>query len=139
VPWQRGRSRGDDQGLAGTLERAAHRLDGAPVGGDRRLEVGEVVDEREVDDPVGAGGSGAHGVQVVQVAAEHLGSGGGDRGGRVVGPGEPEDLMAHAEELGNDGRADPAGRAGDEYPHEKPPDVSRCHQRSTPMPVTVIT
>jgi hypothetical protein len=29
--------------------------------------------------------------------------------------------MARADELGNDGGADPAGRAGDENAHEKPP------------------
>jgi hypothetical protein len=31
--------------------------------------------------------------------------------------------MAFADEFGNDGGADPAGSAGDEYAHEKPHDV----------------
>jgi hypothetical protein len=93
-----------------------------PVGADRRLEVGEVVDEREVDDPVAAGRPGPQSAQVVQVTAERLGSGGGDGGGRGLRPGEPEDLVTRAEKFGDDGRADPAGRAGDEYPHGGPPD-----------------
>jgi hypothetical protein len=38
------------------------------------------VDECEVDGPVGAGGP-ARSVQVVQVAAEHLGARGGEGGG----------------------------------------------------------
>src|SRR5262249_13203899 len=98
-------------------ERGAHRLDGPPVGAYRHLEIGEVVDEREVDDPVAAGGAGAQGVQVVQVAAEHPGARGRYGGGRGIRPGEPEDMVTRAGELGDDGRADPAGRAGDEYPH----------------------
>ena len=60
--------------------------------------------------------------------------------GRGVGAGEAEDLMAGADELGNDGGADEAGRAGDEYAHERPPwsavtrcatDVSCCHHCSS--------
>src|SRR5262249_2904539 len=42
----------------------------------------------------------------------------GDGCGRGIRPGEPEDLMARADEFGDDGRADPAGCAGDENPHE---------------------
>ena len=42
-------------------------------------------------------------------------SGGGGR----VRAGQPDDLMAGADELGNDGGADPAGRAGDEDTHER--------------------
>ena len=77
------------------------------------------MDVGEVDDRVGADGPGPQGVQVVQIAAEHLGPQGGDGGGRRVGPGEPEDLVTSADELGDDGRSDPAGRPGDEYAHEQ--------------------
>ena len=36
-----------------------------------------------------------------------------------IGAGQPRDLVPRADELGDDGRADPAGRASDENPHEK--------------------
>jgi len=48
------------------------------------------------------------------------GSEGSGRGGRA---GEPGDLMARADELGDNGGADPAGRAGDKNAHTKPPDM----------------
>ena len=37
--------------------------------------------------------------------------------------GEPDDLMARADEFGNDGGADPAGRAGDKNTHLSSPSV----------------
>jgi hypothetical protein len=51
--------------------------------------------------------------------------------------------MAGADELGNDSGADPAGRAGDENTHEKPPGKSivlgaPC-ARETSMSVAAIT
>ncbi len=50
--------------------------------------------------------------------------------------------MARADELGNDGGADPAGRAGDEYAHEKPPVESTVFGEDIalrrPMSVTAI-
>ena len=62
-------------------------------------------------------------------------------GRRGVRARQPGDLMARADEFGNDGGADPAGCAGDEDMHKKPPgsrfsaargahgaDVSHCHQ-----------
>ena len=84
APRHCGRPRRDDQGLAGALERGAHRLDSTPVGLYRGFQLGGVVDEREVDDRVGAGSPGAQGVQVAQVAAEHLGAHGGDGSGRGI-------------------------------------------------------
>ena len=81
--------------------------------------------EREVDHAVGRGGRVAQDVEVVERAALHLGAGRGERGGRGVRAGEPDDLMARADELGDDGGADPAGRAGDEYAHEKTSDGRR--------------
>ena len=76
---------------------------GERVGAYRVLEPREVVDEREVDDPVAAGSSGAQDVQIVQVAAEYLGSRGGDSGGGGVRPGEPEDLMTRADQFRDNG------------------------------------
>jgi hypothetical protein len=64
------------------------------------------VDERGVDDPVGRGGAGAQAVEVVESAPMHLCPGGGHGGGRGIQACEPDDLMARADELGNDGRAD---------------------------------
>ena len=85
-------------------------------------------------------------LEIIERAAVHLCSGRGEGGGRGIRASEPDDLMARADELGNDGRADPARRAGDEYAHEKTSswsavlsadlllgrrDVSCCHQPST--------
>jgi hypothetical protein len=47
----------------------------------------------------------------------------GEGGGRGVRAGKPDDLMARADELGHDGGADPARRAGNENTHEKHPDA----------------
>ena len=68
--------------------------------------------------PSDAAAALAQDVEIVEGAALHLGSGGGEGGGRGVRAGEPDDLMAGADQLGNDGGADPAGRAGDEDTHE---------------------
>ena len=69
--------------------------------------------------PSDVGSGTAQGVEVVERAAMHLRPGGGEGSGRGVRAGQPDDLMAGADELGNDGGADPAGRSGDEYAHEK--------------------
>ena len=74
--------------------------------------------EGQVDDAVGRRGAGAQAVEVVEAAAVHLGARGGDRLGRGVGAGEADDLVAGIDELGDDGGADPAACAGDEYAHE---------------------
>ena len=71
--------------------------------------------------PSDAAAALAQAVEIVESAAMHLCPGGGEGGGRGIRAGQPDDLMAGADELGNDGGADPAGRAGDEYAHEKPP------------------
>src|ERR1019366_5175635 len=94
---------------------AAVRIGGA-------LEVpgeGEVVLEREVDHAVRRGSCIPQAAEVIEGAAMHLCPGGGEGGGRGVRAAETGDLMARADELGYDGGADPAGRAGDEYTHEK--------------------
>ena len=101
----------------GAVERGAERLDGATIGVGGGLEVpreGLVVLEREVDDPVGRAGGGTQGLEVVEGAALRLGARRGEGISRGVGAGEPDDLMAGGDELGDDGGADPAGGAGDE-------------------------
>ena len=139
---------GDDERSIRTRQRSPKRLDGAAVRVGSALEVAresEVVLEREVDHAIRRGRRALQAVEVVERAALHLGPGGGERRGRGIRAGEPDDLMARADELGNDGGADPAGRAGDEYTHEKTSsmdadsDVSCCHHRSTRMSVAVIT
>jgi hypothetical protein len=67
--------------------------------------------------PSDAACAGPQAVEVVKTAPVYLGSGVGERSGRGIRAGQPEDLMARADELGDDGRADPAGRAGDENAH----------------------
>ena len=69
--------------------------------------------------PSDAAAALAQAVEIIERAAVHLCSGGGEGSGRGIRASEPDDLMARAEELGDDGGADPAGRAGDEYAHEK--------------------
>ena len=93
--------------------------------------------------PSDAGGRAAQAVEVVQGAALHLRPGGGEGSGRGVRAGEPDDLMARADELGNDGGADPAGRAGDEDAHERTSRWSAVlgtrRARDRPMSVAVIS
>ncbi len=55
----------------------------------------------------------------------HLSSGGGEGISRGIRSGQPNDLMARAGELGNDGGADPSRRARNEHPHEQTSKVSR--------------
>lgn len=74
-----------------------------------------------MNDPVARGSAGAQAVEVIQSAAMHIGAGGGEGFSRGIRTGEPEDLMACADELRNGGRANPAGRAGDETRMRKPP------------------
>ncbi|MCP9970715.1 hypothetical protein [Actinomadura madurae] len=47
-----------------------------------------------MDDAVGVGGGAAQDVEVVEGAAEYLGPGRGQGGGRAVGACEPDDLVA---------------------------------------------
>jgi hypothetical protein len=61
-----------------------------------------------VDDPVGLRGGLPETVEVVEIAAANLGTKGRDGLSRCVGAGEPDDLMAVVEKLGDDGGADVA-------------------------------
>ena len=62
----------------------------------------------------------AQAVQVLEVAAVHLGPGCGERPGAPVRAGEAEHGVPRLEEVLNDGRADEAGSAGDENAHGRP-------------------
>jgi hypothetical protein len=111
------RPAGDDQRAGGALERRAERRDRASVGLGGRLHPREVVDVGGVDHAVGRGGPAAQAVEIVQRAALGLGAGRrqGFRG--VIRPGKADDLVPGPDQLGNDGRPDESGRAGDEYAH----------------------
>ena len=75
----------------------------------------------EVDDAVAVAGPGPQRGRVAQVAAAYLRAQFGDRLGGGVGAGQPDPLVPVAQQLGDDGRADVAGRTGDEYAHGEPP------------------
>ncbi len=140
---------GDDQRPVRTRQHLAECLDGAAIRIGRALEVSresDVVLEREVDHAIRRGSCTPQAVEVIKSAAMHLRPGRGKGSGRNIRASEPGDLMARADELGNDGGADPAGRAGDENMHENLPgwptvlgtglvlrrvDVSRCHHYNT--------
>ncbi len=116
------RPRGDHERPLGAGQRLAERLDRQAVGLRAAYEVArkrEVVPEREVEHAVRRGGGAAKDVEIVErsPALALLGPGcrEGLRGG--IRPGEPDDLMTRAEQLGDDGGADEARRAGDENVH----------------------
>ncbi len=75
--------------------------------------------EREVDDAVRVSRGGLQRAEVVEGAAVHGRPGGREGSGGSIRAGKADDLMAGADQLGHDGGADPAGRAGDEYAHAK--------------------
>jgi hypothetical protein len=113
---------GDDERPIRTRERLAERLDGAAIRVGSVLEAareGDVVLEREMDHAVRRGGAAPQALEIIEGAATHLCAGRGEGGGRGIRAGEPGDLMARADQLGDDGGADPAGRAGDENAHEE--------------------
>jgi hypothetical protein len=62
-------------------------------------------------------GRTAQAAGIVKIAATYPDPGPGQGSGRGVRAGEAGDLMARADELGNKGRADPAGRASDKNAH----------------------
>ena len=95
-------------------------LDGGAVGGGGGGEVARerlLVLEREVDDAVGRRGGVAQDVEVVEGSADDLRARRLQGVGGRVRAGEPDDLVARAEELGDDGGADPAAGTGDEDAH----------------------
>jgi hypothetical protein len=114
-------SAGDEQGTIGAFERIAERLDRQSVLRAILGEFREVVDEGRVDHAVGCGRAAAQPVQILDGAAVHLGARCRKRCGSLVRPGEPEHGVAGADQFLDDGRADEAGRAGDEDMHGNSP------------------
>jgi hypothetical protein len=64
--------------------------------------------EGEVDHAVGTSRGSFQLVEVIEIAAENLGTHRGDGLGGGIGAGKAHDLMAVAEELGDDGGGDVA-------------------------------
>ena len=124
---------GDHERAIGARERFAEGFDGATIRLGGTVEVpGErdFVFEREVDDAVRDSRRGPQRVEIVEGAAVHRRPGGREGSGGSIRARKTDDLMARADELGDDGGADPAGCAGDEYTHAK--------NLQTLMSVTVI-
>ena len=76
--------------------------------------------EGEVDDAVGRPGSLAQPVEIVQVAAPHLGACGLECRRGAVGTRQPDDLVPGLEQFGHERRTDVPGRASHENTHGKP-------------------
>src|SRR5581483_3002217 len=86
-----------------------------------------------VGDGVGLLGASAQAVEILDVAAMHLGAGRGERLGRSVGANEAEHPMPGTEQFLDDRGADEAGRSGDENAHDTSSgldamreEISRC-------------
>ena len=76
------------------------------------------MDEAAVDRAVGGLGPSTQDVEVFQRAGERFGPGSPERFRPFVRAGEAEHLVAGGNEFGDDGGADEAGRAGQEYTHK---------------------
>ena len=114
-------ARGEHQGPVGAGQGRAHGLHGPPVGGRGGGEVtakGHLVLERQMDHPVGAVGGLGQPVRVVDVAPLDFGARGLQALRRRLGAGQADHVMAGIEQLGDNGRADPARRTGDKDPHD---------------------
>ena len=112
-----------DERSAAVDQRLAHGGESGALVGDRRAQgfgAAEVVGEGEVDHAVGPGGCGVEHLEVGEAAADAVGAGVRERPRGGVGPGEPDDRVAVAEQLGDDGGADQTGAAGDEDVHGTP-------------------
>ena len=69
----------------------------------------------------------AQAFQIFERAAMDLGAGGGERLGAGVRSGRGRAPVARGDQFADDGGADKAGRAGDEYAHVKSPCCSETH------------
>jgi hypothetical protein len=72
-----------------------------------------------VNDAIGRGRTSTQAIEIVEIASLHLGAGGTYGGGGLIGAGQAEHLVPGIEQLANDGRTDPSGRASNEYAHRQ--------------------
>ena len=84
---------------------------------------GQVVPVGQVDDAVGGRRRRGETVEIIEVAILDLGTEFLQGEGGLVRAGQPDDFVAGPDQLGDEGRTDVAGRAGDEDTHEIPPGV----------------
>ena len=120
---------GDHEGPVRAGERLTERLDCPTIQLARMGEVREIVVERQMDDAVGVVGTASETFEIRQITPVRLGPGLLEHPLRGIRTGEPHHLMAGADELGEHGRADKAGRTRDKDLHIRTPPV---------MSVTVI-
>jgi hypothetical protein len=114
---------GEDERLVGAGEGFAEGLDCSAVSGGGSGEVaaeGDVVLEREMDDPVRQSGGVSQDVKVVERSETDLGAYGVQGLGRRLGAGEPDDLVAGGGQLGDKASTDPTRRSGDKDSHGQP-------------------
>jgi hypothetical protein len=119
-----GHSRGHNERTAGSSERMAERLNGAPVQLSGGRIVGKVVVEGQVDDAIGCRGTGRQAIEVLEIAPMHLCPGRRHCPGRGIRTRQAHDLMAGVDELGNNRGTDKTRRTGDEHAHWNLLDVS---------------
>ncbi len=111
---------GDDQRPVRPCKCFAEGLDGATIriGGALKItRKGDLVLEGEVDHAVRCRGGPTQAVEIVERGAMRRRPRGRDRSSRGLRPSQPDDLVARADELGNNSGTDPAGSAGDEDSH----------------------
>ena len=89
--------------------------------------------EGRVDDGVRLARAVAKAFQIFEQAAMGLGAHGRECSRSGVGAGEAEYLMAGCDEFADDGGADKAGRAGNEYTHVKSPVMFGDAYRPSPV------
>jgi hypothetical protein len=122
-PAEEQRARRTDERLVGAREHVDHCPHRCQVGLGRPRHVAghhPVVVEGQVDDAIGGLGRGA---QVVEVAADDIGTPLGEAGRGRVGAGQTRDRVAVLEEFRGERGADVPGSSGDEHMHEMIPSV----------------
>ncbi len=114
----------DDEGSSGSRERRADGLDREPVRLAGGREVREVVNERGVDDAIRCSRAAFQAVVIVESTPMRLGTGRGEQPRGRIRASQAEHLMARADELLHDGRANESCGAGDEDTHDSCPPFS---------------
>ena len=77
-----------------------------------------------MDHAVGGGGGRVQALEIVEIAAVHVGAHGPQGRGGPVGPGQTGDLVSSLEKFGHQCRPDVASRAGDKNSHDELPEVA---------------
>jgi hypothetical protein len=110
-------ARCDQHRALAAFQLRAYRFDCAAVVLAILSEAGEVVVERGMDHGIRRAGAGAEAVEIIQRSAMDFRAQRGERCRAAVRTAEAQHLVPRADQLGSDGGADKAGRAGDEDTH----------------------